>query len=142
MKYNPSNQIDIYNAKKRFEKLITGSNLFELKEIKPIRSNQQNRYLHMIIGWVANETGDTREEVKEVIFKQIANKDIFVKHFEVDGERYIFLRSTSDLDTAEMTTAIERFRNYMGAGGIYIPAPNETEWLKQIEAEMSRDRYL
>jgi hypothetical protein len=53
--------------------------------------------------------------------------------------RVEFLRSTAELTTAEMTTAIERFRNWSSAvAGIYLPSANEQEFLihcKQIIEE-------
>lgn len=137
-KYDLSNSLHNQQFLKRVEVLKDSKKLVELKEIKPIRSNQQNKYLHLIFGMVVMETGFTMEEVKQGLFKQVANKDMFVLNFKSNEGDYMILRSTADLDTAEMTKAIDRFRDYMGAQGYYIPAPNETEWLQQIEAEISR----
>lgn len=40
-----------------------------------------------------------------------------------------------------MTTAIERFRNYSVAqAGIYLPAPNENQFLIHIQQEIERNK--
>ena len=140
MKYNPNNPIDRQKARERFDKLINGEDLFELKSIKPIRSNQQNKYLHLLINWYALEYGDMPAYVKRVTFKQVINPDIFRTGFrnEKTGEVREEWRSTSTLDSREMTKAIDRFRDYAGQGGIYLPEANETEYLKWVEAELSK----
>lgn len=48
------------------------------------------------------------------------------------------------LTTAEMTTAIERFRNWSSAeAGVYLPSPDEQAFLQSIEIEMLRQKeYL
>ena len=140
MKYNPNNPIDRQRATERFNKLIEGKELFEIKGIKPIRSNQQNRYLHLLINWYAFEYGDLPEFVKQVTFKKTINPDIFRTEFtnKKTGEVREDWRSTRDLDTREMTKAIDRFRDYAGQGGIYLPEANETEYLQWVEAELSK----
>ena len=57
------------------------------------------------------QTGNTMEYVKREYFKRSCNPELFVrtaydKLAKRDVER---LRSSRDLDTGEMTTAIERF---------------------------------
>lgn len=46
-------------------------------------------------------------------------------------------KSINDLDSAKMTTAIERFRNYSSKEfGLYLPEPNEEEFLEEIEKQI------
>ena len=49
------------------------------------------------------------------------------------------MKSTSALSSADMTTAIERFRNYSAKQGVYIPAPNEEQFLAEIRKELDRN---
>lgn len=53
-------------------------------------------------------------------------------------------RSSANLTTAEMTQAIDRFRNWSASEcGIYLPSPNEEDFLQSIEVEMDRQsEYL
>lgn len=126
--------------------LLDKSNgIVELTEKKPRRSNQQNAYLHVILGYFAMETGNTLEWVKQQYFKKLVNADIFIREQEDKWlGRMKVLRSSADLDSAEMTTAIDRFRNWSSSeAGIYLPSSNEEEMLSLMEVEISRNKnYL
>lgn len=51
------------------------------------------------------------------------------------------LRSSRDLDTGEMTTAIDRFRNWASMeAGINLPSPEDNEWISFIEREMQHQK--
>ncbi len=115
--------------------------LIEVKKKHRQRSSSQNAYLHVCLGYYASEFGYSLEEVKVDLFKRELNKDIFeVERVNRRGKKVIRLRSSRDLDTAEMTKAIERFRNYSSAvAGLYIPAPHETEAL--FAAQQQMDSY-
>lgn len=53
------------------------------------------------------------------------------------------LRSSKDLTKEEMSTAIDRFKRWASEQGIYIPEPEDTERLREIEVEMGRmQRWL
>ena len=112
--------------------------IVEIKKKHRQRSSSQNSYLHVCLGYYASEFGYTIEEVKQDIFKRQLNKDIFeVERVNRRGQKVRRLRSSRDLDTAEMTTAIERFRNWSSAvAGLYIPSPNETEALFEAQRQM------
>lgn len=126
--------------------LLEKSNgIVELTEKKPRRSNQQNAYLHVILGYFAMETGNTLEWVKQQYFKKLVNADIFIREQEDKWlGRMKVLRSSADLDSAEMTTAIDRFRNWSSSeAGIYLPSANEEDMLSLMEIEISRyKQYL
>ena len=88
----------------------------------------------------AIETGYSVECVKQNFFKMKCNENIFVQ--SVDGilGTEISLRSSADLTKEEMTTAIERFRNWSAKNGYYLPEPDETETLKRIAVEQSKSK--
>jgi hypothetical protein len=116
----------------------------ELKVKHPKRSISQNSYLHLLFEWFAVETGYTAEEVKQDIFKKIVNTSLFYdgeaegKLKGVNIERW---RSTASLSTAEMTLAIERFRNYASIeAGIYLPEPEDLVMIKELEREVSKHK--
>ena len=104
------------------------------------RSLAQNAYLHLILGLYASEFGYTLEEVKYDIFKRKINADIFKKvRRNRRGEEVTYMRSTTDLDKAEMTLAIDRFRNYSSAeAGLYIPAPDEHQALLYAQQQVEK----
>lgn len=127
----------------RFEKLIEKEAIIELTEKKPKRTIQQNRYLHLCLCWFAFETGYTPEEVKQYIFKQIVNPEIF---YEGEVGEIITVqrwRSTADLDTKELTTAIDKFRDYSSAeAGIYLPEPRDLTALQDMEIELKNNKII
>lgn len=139
MIFNPR-QYD-YDSRPLFylQQLIKQKKPFEIKTIRKKRTNLQNRYLHLAFRQVEIETGYSMQEVKQVLFKKICNPDIFI----AEGQIGKYYRSSADLDTLEMTKAIDRFRDYVSSEiGLYIPAPNEEEKIHAWEAELSRYSYL
>ncbi len=145
--YNPNIPIDVQRAKERFEWLIEKGKTFELTEKRPIRTIQQNKYLHLLLGWFALEYGEKKDYVKQHIFKKIVNTEIFKTEYinKRTGEVREDWRSSKDLDTKEMTIAIDRFRDYASIeAGIYLPAPNEKQFLEHIDKELKNygKRYI
>lgn len=142
MIYDLNTEIDRERLTKRITALFSARKVVEVKVYQPKRTNAQNRYLHAILGEFAMQTGNTLEETKTEYFKKHCNAELFVvtktlKHIGVKEA----LRSSSELDTAEMTTAIERFRNWSAReAGIYLPSPDEEAYIAAIEAEMQRHR--
>lgn len=139
MLYDLKNPLDRERFKRRCNALFKKQGIVELSE-KTIRSNQQNRYAHLLMGYLAMETGNTLEYVKEVFYKRAANKDIFVriKDDELLGQTE-YLRSSASLSKEEFSTSIDRLRDWSSqVAGIYLPSPNEEQFLASIEVEMSR----
>jgi hypothetical protein len=139
-------QFDVERARTRLEKLIENKSKFELTEKKPVRSVSQNAYLHLIIGWFAIEYGETIDYVKRMIFKKLVNPKIFIfeRENKKTGEKRKELRSSADLDSAEMTTAIDRFRDYSSKEfGVYLPEAGEMDFLNEIKTQIENNKnYL
>lgn len=112
----------------------------ELTE-KTGRTSNQNRYLHVILGVVAMETGNTLDYTKQEYFKRLVNPGIFVveKEDKFAGKVSV-LRSSRELTVEEMRVAIDRFQRWAAENGIYIPEPGDEERLRDIEIEMGRLR--
>lgn len=108
MQYDGSNPLHVQQAKAKLEKLIKGQKVFELTEKKPKRSLNQNKYLHVILAYFGCQIGETMEYVKQNYYKILCNKDTFVRERD---DKYLgkikYLRSSSDLDSAEMSLTIE-----------------------------------
>ena len=142
MIYDLNTEIDRERLTKRVTALFSARKVVEVKVYQPKRTNAQNRYLHAILGEFAMQTGNTLEETKTEYFKKHCNAELFVvtKSLKHIGTIEV-LRSSAELDTAEMTTAIDRFRNWSASeAGIYLPSPDEEAYLAAIEAEMQRHR--
>lgn len=145
MKLNLSNKIDLTKFNVYCETLSRKGCLVELKEIKPVRSNQQNRYFHLIINWFAIEYGERAEWVKQELIKKELCPEIFRTEYAntKNGVVREDWRSTSDLDSGELTKVIDKFRTWSGMNGIYLPSPDEEEFLRHIQIEIERNyEYL
>ena len=145
MLFDLSNPYDCERAKVRLQSLIDKhSPSVELTERKQ-RSDPQNRYLHVCIGIVAIETGNTMDYVKRYYFMAHWNADLFVtERYDTRLQQNVrTLKSSRDLSTEDMATAIERFRNWAATEGWYIPTPEEEYMIRQAEIEINRRKeYL
>ena len=122
----------------RVDNLMEKGAVVEMTE-KTFRSPNQNRYLHLLIGIVAIETGNTLEDAKKWYFKETCNPDLFhVQHRDKMGNCIDHIRSTAELTKEEMSTAIDRFKRWGAENGIYMPNPDDASLLKAIEIEMGR----
>ena len=122
----------------RVDNLMEKGAVVEMTE-KAFRSPNQNRYLHLLIGVVAIETGNTLEDAKKWYFKETCNPDLFhVQHRDKMGNCIDHIRSTAELTKEEMSTAIDRFKRWGAENGIYMPNPDDASLLKAIEMEMGR----
>lgn len=146
MIFDASNPFDIEKAKVKFESLISKQKKFELTEKFPMRSIKQNSYFHLLISCFALEYGERFEYVKQEIFKKIVNPDIF--YFEYvnrkTGEIRDDWKSSADLNSKEMTLAIDRFRDYSAKeAGIYLPEPKDLNYLEEIKKQVENNKqYL
>lgn len=142
MIYNTSNPLDKANFLLRAKKLAESGVIVDLIEKKPRRSLPQNKYLHVILAYFGTQTGNTTEWVKQQYYKKLVNPDLFIREKK---DKYLgkikVLRSSADLDTAEMSLSIERFRNWAAQeAGIYIPSADEAILIQQMEIEIERNK--
>lgn len=142
MIYNTSNPLDKANFLLRAKKLAESGKVIELTEKKPRRSLPQNKYLHVILAYFGTQTGNTLEWVKQQYYKKLVNPDLFIREKE---DKYLgrikVLRSSAELDTAEMSLSIDRFRNWSAQeAGIYIPSADESILIQQMEIEIERSK--
>ena len=138
MVYDLSSDFQRKSFLARMDNLMEKGAVVELTE-KVFRSPNQNRYLHLLIGVVAIETGNTLEDAKKWYFKETCNPDLFhVQHRDKMGNCIDHIRSTAELTKEEMSTAIDRFKRWGAENGIYMPNPDDASLLKAIEIEMGR----
>ena len=138
MVYDLSSDFQRKSFLARMDNLMEKGAVVKLTE-KAFRSPNQNRYLHLLIGVVAIETGNTLEDAKKWYFKETCNPDLFhVQHRDKMGNCIDHIRSTAELTKEEMSTAIDRFKRWGAENGIYMPNPDDASLLKAIEIEMGR----
>lgn len=140
MQYNLAARLDRERFRTRAAALMERGVVVEMTE-KTFRTIRQNSYLHLIIGVVAMETGNTIEDTKRHYFKELCNADIFrVRKRDRLGNELDLLRSSSDVTKEEMSTAIDRFKRWAAQNGIYLPEPGDEALLKDIAVELDRNR--
>ena len=138
MLYDLTSEMQRKSFLARIDNLIEKGAVVEMTE-KAFRSPNQNRYLHLLIGVVAIETGNTLEDAKTYYFKKVVNQDLFQVYVKDNmGNTIDRLRSTAELTKEEMSIAIDRFKRWGAENGIYMPNPEDIHLLKEIEVEMGR----
>ncbi len=136
MIFNFNNDISKQRAKDRLDWLISHEKKIEMREIRAKRTVNQNSYLHLLLAFFAIEYGETLEYTKQFIFKQYVNADIFeTKHLnKKNGKVRVDWRSSSELNTKEMTDAIDRFKNWSAkTAGIVLPEATDQDYLDYIQ---------
>ena len=117
MKLDLSKQSELNKAMDRFSNLAEKGAKIELKEIRPTRSLPQNAYLHVCLSLYGIHFGYTLNEAKTDL------KRNYGLVYEKNGKKY--LKSTSTMDSKELTEFIEYIRDVAGANGCYIPTSEE-----------------
>ena len=143
MLYDLTSEMQRKSFLARVDYLLEKCSVAELTE-KTFRTRNQNSYLHLLIGVVAMETGNTLEDAKTYYFKKVVNPDLFQVYVKDKmGNTIDRLRSTAELTKEEMSMAIDRFKRWGAENGIYLPNPGDESLLRDIEIEMGRNRaYL
>ena len=124
--------LDFINQAKENNKEI------DLKIYYPKRSNKQNSYLYFCLQWFAHEYNCTVVEAKEVFLKRIAAPHIFEREMQVGKETIKYYRSTADLNTIEMMSAIENFRAYADMANHPIPDERDVDLVRYCEREIEK----
>lgn len=140
MIFNLGSDYEKQGFKEYCNKLYKEGCVVEITKKRINRTLSQNSYLHVILQFFASQYGCSLEEAKVDFFKRECNRELFErKQFNAKGVEVTFLRSSADLDTAEMALAITRFRNWSSAvAGIYLPSANENEFLLHCQQEIER----
>ena len=115
-----SNSFDANKAIAYLDKLTKKGKRCEIKEVRNQRTNPQNSYLHVCLAMFCAETGYTIDEAKELFSTVLPD----LMRYQKNG--ISFRRSTSELDTKEMTVLIDKIREVaLDQIGIYIPTSEE-----------------
>lgn len=137
-RYKPNNPTDYLAILDFINRAKENNKEVELKLYHPKRTGQQNKYLYFCLQWFAHEYNCTVVEAKEVFLKRIAAPQIFEREITVNGEVIKYYRSTADLDTVEMMSAIANFRAYADMVGHPIPDEHDQELRRYCEREIEK----
>lgn len=138
MLYDLSKPYDKQRFEAKLSRIKANGGIVELTEKKQ-RTANQNRYLHLLIGVVAMDTGNTIEYTKETYYKKLVNSSIFVVE-KIDPYlgKVEILRSTRTLTKEEMSASIDKFKRWGESEGFAMPDITDSATLAEIEMQMSR----
>jgi hypothetical protein len=104
-------------------KVLKGEHAVAIKKKRAQRSGSQNRYYwSCVISYISEETGYTKDEAHQAMQRLFLRYDKEMPNGQVET----FVRSTTSLDTADMTIYIESIRTFaLTELGTYIPEPSE-----------------
>lgn len=120
MLFDGSNSFDANKAQTYLDKLIKSGSKFEIKKPKEVRTINQNSYLHVCIAMFCNETGYTREQALEFFSFKLPE----ILRYDFKGMNLI--KSTTTLDTKEMTVLIDTIREFCSDQlGVYVPTSED-----------------
>lgn len=133
MKYNLKNKREAEEAFKYLTQLVGKEAMVDIVKKSPNRTILQNNYVHLLLGIVGIEYGLNIEEVK-IDWKRYVAPEIFV--YENNGKKYV--RKSSQLDTKEMTTAIDKLKDYYSKLGLALPDAGEHEKLRWYQNNIEK----
>lgn len=123
MKYDLSKEIDAQNFQAVVKQHLEEGSKIEIKKIRQKRTLKQNNYLYVCLALLGNFTGYYLQEIKEIIYQEVD----FMNEVKINlkGHPQAFIKSSSGLDTYEMTLLIDYIRQRAVDIGFYIPTPEE-----------------
>lgn len=104
----------------RLQKFPVGKCKLTLEDTKPKRSGQQNRYLWMYYGLIAEETGHSPDEIHEIMKRKFLQPQIL----KWKEENLKIPASTTNLNKSEFSEYIMRIEAETG-----IQSPDTEEWM-------------
>lgn len=138
MKYDLSNENEAREASEFLAGSIMRDKLVEIKVVRPTRSLKANAYYHLLLQICGSEWGYSLAEMK-VIHKRDISPGVFI-YWKNDK---VFTKSSADLNSKELSDAIEQLKKYSAEQGLVLPEPTDEDamrhWEKQIQIN---ERYL
>lgn len=141
MIYDLNNDLDRKRFLARCKSLYNNRKIVEVTDASK-RTYKQNNYLHTILAFFALECGMDKNSVKQQLYKTLCNADLYVrKEFNPKlNMEVVVIRSSSELTTEEMSLSIDRFRKWSEEQGIYLPSPEEQNYLEQMALMVEQNK--
>lgn len=96
-------------------------NVFELKRQRKSRTVSQNKLYWMWLACISDETGDTSDSLHNYYMYNFLPATESV----VFGIKFETTKRTTELDTKEFTTYLERIRQHAAEWNVFLPLPEE-----------------
>lgn len=143
MIYDLNDPRDFLDASTYFEEACQQKCKIEMRYPRRVRTSSQNRFYHFMLRYFACQYGCTETEASEIYMKRHACPHIFARDITNKfGRRFKTYRSSADLTTEEMSSAIRNFMAWASIGGIEIPNPDDHASIKYCEREIERNASM
>lgn len=110
----------MFNA--RFSRLANGNYTVAISRVRKKRTTDQNSLYWMWLKCVADETGNTTDDLHEWCKRKFLSPRVV----EICGERAEIAPSTASLDTSDMTTYLNSVQAWAASElGITLPSPED-----------------
>lgn len=140
-RYKPNDPRDYLSALDFINRAKEQGKEIELKHYHPKRTNKQNNYYHFVCAYFAHCYGCSQYEAENVYMKQYAAPYIFeVEHEDKDGRKVHYFRSSAELNTVEMSSAIKNFIAYAECNGIQIPYEDDELGRRYCEQQLEKTK--
>jgi hypothetical protein len=124
---------------KKLKDLPEGEYVIEVKQNRPNRSINANKYYHAVLNIICTETGQgtgdknfDHEQLHEILKRKFNSETIIFPK----GGTEIVGKSTSDLDSKEFTIYVNRVKQWAkDEFGIDIPEPEDVTYKRWMEFE-------
>lgn len=136
MKWNLRNPKEADQAFAYLTELVGKEALVEIRRNYPVRTLNQNAYLHLILSAFADNFGYTADEAKQVY------KEVNANIYRYDKKGRTFWRSSADLTKDEMAKSIDIFRLKSAEQGYDLPLATDQEWLRSLANKVEQSRYI
>lgn len=93
--------------------------LIEIGKFSKSRTGQQNRYFWALVGLIADETGQPKEDIKDRLMHALGHKQMKW----VNGEAITVIKSTTQLNVEQFGELIEATQQLCRALNINYPEP-------------------
>ena len=116
----------LFNKLQKF--LLDKKDVVEItKKSNTVKSVSQNSYREVLISLFAIEIGETREYIKQDVYKKVVNRDDFKIYYKNTKKGYTRSEwlSVNDMDKEQTATHITRFRNFASTKGVLLLSADE-----------------
>lgn len=143
MIYDLNDPRDYLDACKVFETACDKKSKIDIRRHSRERTSPQNRFYHFMLRYFALQYGCTETEASEIYMKRQACPQIFEQEKKNRfGNVIKTYRSSADLSSSEMSSAIRNFMAWSSIGGIEIPDPEDRESIRWCEKEIERNQSM
>jgi len=126
-KFNLSKDFDRNVFNPLVSRLLAKRSMVRLEVIPKPRSGNQNRYYRACVKILSNYTGFSTDEVHDLCLRYFSTE--YTKETNT-GKEHTFKKTTSQMDTKEMSEYITKVRQMGDSIGCYLPTADEylTNW--------------